>query len=255
MCYKEELAHIRAYQCSKRQKLSDTAQVSVASGTRSCQNEKTSGERSTGFGLDQPALDLVISDRFLDVVCACDACEKTFSRVKKLVHAIENRDEATKALETNLEGEVNHSEVDAEETKVPTSLEGCSSMSAEKTRLNPEKGCPDEVKVVSDYLLSKFFDNLDHEKFGVMAKNMTPEAQFFLSKNLNDLRDKFAEFVKRFIKAGNEEDKVIKTEDVCQFFEEMSALRKQNLAKQLSGHVSGENDRGPNQDGRPADKR
>ena len=28
---------------------------------------------------------------------------------------------------------------------------------------------------------------------------------------------------------------MIKTEDVCQFFEEMSQVRRQNLARQLSG--------------------
>ena len=64
---------------------------------------------------------------------------------------------------------------------------------------------------------------------------MSPDAQYYVSNNLNDLRTKFAEFVKKFTQSGSPEEKVIKTEDVCQFFEEMSQVRKQNLARQLSG--------------------
>lgn len=53
----------------------------------------------------------------------------------------------------------------------------------------------DKAKAISDYLLSKFFDNVDQTKFASLAKNMSPDAQYYVSKNLNDLRDKFAEFV------------------------------------------------------------
>ena len=67
---------------------------------------------------------------------------------------------------------------------------------------------------------------------------MTPDAQFYVSKNLNDLRDKFAGFVKKFIEpekgqdeATSMEERVIKTEDVCRFFEEMGQVRRKNLAK------------------------
>ena len=42
-----------------------------------------------------------------------------FARIKKLVQAIDNRDDALKALENNLEGEVNN-EVE-EESKEPAS--------------------------------------------------------------------------------------------------------------------------------------
>jgi len=55
---------------------------------------------------------------------------------------------------------------------------------------------------------------------------MSPDAQYYVSKNLNDLRTKFAEFVKKFTQSGSPEEKVIKTEDVCQFFEEMGQVRK-----------------------------
>lgn len=59
------------------------------------------------FGVDQPALDLVISERFLDELCSCEACGVTFERVKKLVEAIENREQELVDLENNLEGELN----------------------------------------------------------------------------------------------------------------------------------------------------
>ena len=59
------------------------------------------------FSKDKPALDLIISDKFLDVACTCVDCEKTFLRIRKLLQAIENRDEAHINLENNLEGEVN----------------------------------------------------------------------------------------------------------------------------------------------------
>ena len=67
---------------------------------------------------------------------------------------------------------------------------------------------------------------------------MSPDAQFYVSKNLNVLRDKFAGFVEKFIEPKEGEvaassdqesegsNKVIKTEDVCQFFEEMGQVRK-----------------------------
>ena len=70
---------------------------------------------------------------------------------------------------------------------------------------------------------------------------MTPDAQYYVSKNLNDLRTKFAEFVKKFTQSGSPEEKVIKTEDVCQFFEEMGQVRKQNLARQISGQEEDSN--------------
>ncbi len=56
--------------------------------------------------MDQPALDLIISEKFLDIACQCDQCTKSFSRVKKLIQAIDNRDEDLQALETNLDGEI-----------------------------------------------------------------------------------------------------------------------------------------------------
>ena len=43
---------------------------------------------------------------------------------------------------------------------------------------------------------------------------MSPDAQFYVSKNLNNLRDKFADFVKKFTQPS-EGEKVITTEDVC----------------------------------------
>ena len=57
----------------------------------------------------------------------------------------------------------------------------------------------DQSKAISDSLLSKFFANIDQGKFANLAKNLSPDAQFYVSKNLNDLRDKFAVFVKKFI--------------------------------------------------------
>lgn len=68
---------------------------------------KRTGGEPLRFNQEQPALDLVISDRLFDVICPCNECSKTFSRVKKLIQAIENRDDALKHLENNLEGEVN----------------------------------------------------------------------------------------------------------------------------------------------------
>lgn len=65
-----------------------------------------------------------------------------------------------------------------------------------------EAGSVDQTKVISDYLLTKLFENIDQQKFAHMATNMSPDAQFYVSKNLNDLRDKFAGFVKKFIKPG-----------------------------------------------------
>lgn len=56
----------------------------------------------------------------------------------------------------------------------------------------------DPAKVISDYLLSKFFENIDQKKFANLAKNMSPDAQYYVSKNLNLLRDKFAAFVKKY---------------------------------------------------------
>ena len=43
---------------------------------------------------------------------------------------------------------------------------------------------------------------------------MSPDAQYYVSKNLNLLRDKFATFVKKYT-LPNVGDKVITTEDVC----------------------------------------
>ena len=69
---------------TKRQKLSDTESKPMF---RSCKQAK-----QVEFGLDSPALDVVISDKFLEVVCKCEDCTKTFSRIKKLIHAMENID-------------------------------------------------------------------------------------------------------------------------------------------------------------------
>ena len=48
---------------------------------------------------------------------------------------------------------------------------------------------------------------------------MSPDAQYYVSKNLNDLRDKFAEFMKKMMQKNA--GVVVKAEDVCEFFEEM----------------------------------
>lgn len=53
---------------------------------------------------------------------------------------------------------------------------------------------------------------------------MSPDSQFYVSKNLNNLRDRFAEFVKKFTEPGAGE-RVITKEDVCQFFEEINKER------------------------------
>ena len=50
---------------------------------------------------------MVISEKFIDVLCTCEDCEKSFSRIKKLIHAMENRDPDQVLLENNLDGEVN----------------------------------------------------------------------------------------------------------------------------------------------------
>ena len=63
---------------------------------------------------------------------------------------------------------------------------------------------------------------------------MSVDAQYYVSKNLNDLRDKFAQFVKKYIDPNKQQvnddgtvnENVIKAEDVCQFFEEMGQLRR-----------------------------
>jgi len=58
--------------------------------------------------------------------------------------------------------------------------------------------------VISDYLLSKLLDSLDQSKFSQMAENLSPDARFYVSKNMSELRDRFAGFVKKFIKPGQE---------------------------------------------------
>ena len=54
---------------------------------------------------------------------------------------------------------------------------------------------------------------------------MAPESQYYVAKNLNDFRDKFAGFLRKFqFNAGNasqDSEKVINVEDVSEFFEEM----------------------------------
>ena len=86
----------------KRQKLSETTSKPTH---RSCTQAK-----QIEFGLDSPALDVVISDKFLKVLCQCDDCAKAFLKVKKMIHEMENLDGDTILLVNNLEGEVNHEE-------------------------------------------------------------------------------------------------------------------------------------------------
>ena len=102
MCFKDQI-EVSAAQgdanMAKRQKLSETGESKVT--RRSCYDTKVR------FCQDQPALDLIISENFLDIACNCEDCTKTFARLRKLIAAIDNRDEALKDLENNLEGEVN----------------------------------------------------------------------------------------------------------------------------------------------------
>ena len=129
---------------------------------------------------------------------------------------MENRDEDLKALENNLDGEVNQDK--EEETKcavVSNSILDITTNSSNlnhstSSALNPEAATQqepdlsgvDQTKVISDYLLTKLFDNLDQSKFAQMANKMTPDAKYYISKNMNDLREKFAGFVGKFIKPG-----------------------------------------------------
>lgn len=84
--------------------------------------------------------------------------------------AIDNRDEALKALETNLDGEV------VEQTSNVALVSASNGPGADGSALNqstassglanPENGSSpntseDNSKVISDYLLSKFFENID----------------------------------------------------------------------------------------------
>ena len=176
------------------------------------------------------------------MVCPCDACTKTFARVRKLIQAIENRDEALKNLENNLEGEVNA--VDEAQTPqkptladltTATEASNLGSPASKKASTNPEI---DPALALSDYLLSKFMENVDMARFGSMAQNMSPDAQLHISKNLNTLRSRFAEFVKKFTMLGDGGEKkiVITKEDVCQFFEEVNKERLESLSRQLSGN-------------------
>ena len=57
-----------------------------------------------------------------------------------------------------------------------------------------------------------------------MAQNLTPDAQYYVRKNISELRDKFAGFFKRFTQpVGNsEESRVITAEDIYAFFDEMT---------------------------------
>ena len=88
--------------------MTDKTQASEEHSNRACHLSQPAGERThPNFGLDKPALDLIISEKFLDCACTCDRCTKTFARTKKLLKAIEDRDDALKNLENNLEGEVN----------------------------------------------------------------------------------------------------------------------------------------------------
>lgn len=69
--------------------------------------------------MDTPALDLVISNKFLNVLCKCEQCQNpkgAFSRIKNLIQAIENRDDDVKKLEANLDGEL----LDEEENNLKT---------------------------------------------------------------------------------------------------------------------------------------
>ena len=91
--------------------------------------------------------------------------------MKKLLLAIDNRDEALKALETNLDGEV------VEQTSNVALVSASNGPGADGSALNqstassglanPENGSSpnnsseDNSKVISDYLLSKFFENID----------------------------------------------------------------------------------------------
>ena len=127
----------------KRQRLSDgsPAKPTVSStSTRSCQNLA-----KLDYSVDSPALDLVISDKFLEITCPCDHCLASFAKIKKLVQAIDNRDEALKDLENNLEGEVNNEGL--EESKDPT---GGSARSANNSinqltsEINPELAASSE---------------------------------------------------------------------------------------------------------------
>lgn len=92
------------------------------------------------------------------------------------------------------------------------------------TAANPESPA-DSSKAISDYLLSKFFENIDQSKVAGLAKNMSPDSQFYVSKNLNNLRNRFAEFVKKFTEPSSAGHRVITKEDVCQFFDEINKER------------------------------
>ena len=147
---------------------------------------------------------MIINDKFLEVACACATCTKTFARIRKLIAAIDDRPEALKDLENNLEGEVNPDETGKLLLTNSRSLGETTAASTEATsqNANPENQQAHDVdpaKTISDYLLSKFFENIDQAKIANLTKNMSVDAQYYVSKNLNDLRDKFAQFVKKFI--------------------------------------------------------
>ena len=90
---------------------------------------------------------------------------------------MENRDDDLKALENNLDGEVNQDQ--EEETKggisnsaldITNSSQNFNTSTTSSSIVNPEAaqlenateaGSVDQTKVISDYLLTKLFENID----------------------------------------------------------------------------------------------
>jgi hypothetical protein len=74
---------------------------------RSCLQDPESTLVKANFNKETPALDIVLHEDFLRVVCACTDCSPVFGRIEKLLETIENRDQDEMKLDRNLDGLVN----------------------------------------------------------------------------------------------------------------------------------------------------
>lgn len=124
------------------------------------------------FDQSHPAIDVLICSDFIDQTCECSDCQSAFAKIKRLLDALDNRDEDEIKLENNLEGEVNQ-EQDPQTAITEPEVSG---------------------RQAFIYLFEKHFQAIIDRKFREVGHLMTPDSAQYVQSQLDLMRDKVNAF-------------------------------------------------------------
>ncbi|TNV74377.1 hypothetical protein FGO68_gene5425 [Halteria grandinella] len=160
-----------------------------------CQ-EKIESQENLNF---QP-FDVLLSESFLKSRCACERCSKAFSKIERLIKAIQGMSKDEKRLQANLDGKLDDEEEKKEDAQ----------------QTSPRSAQPFVQKLTSDQYLNEVFLRT------VRQQQISHEGQIHIAQNMAKFKEQFVSFLKRF----ENQDKKVTVKDVEEFKRGLEQIRE-----------------------------